>query len=433
MSESGDTLVATSVLIVDDNRSYREAFRRNLELEGFDVVEAEDSEEAMLRLRENAPDVIVTDLSMRHATEGLDLIRQARTLNPHLPIIMISAVGTFEEGAEASRLGARYVISKSKIDEEMENLFKAINQAHAEYRRNLKIVERIAHWRLAGEEDRSAAETELRRILQMPDVGETVKGEAYDALMAFDTPEMAQASRQELDRARTESPAAGNLFQAADASLREGLGAFDSLEHDTQEALRTAEYLYLHNEQTDASVDFSRSIGFSYCFAVENEVKARLRKRLLKFLGDNSTQKLVKSLLEGNQRTLLLFFHQHLLRVLRDINMDVTIDNVFQTFQRIMEHGPKYKPDGLKALGIMLLCFGRSYSFRKFQQEVAVDNPMGIKGLDDEREVLRFATLLTNLQHYRNPYIHPEISEMEKLSKIRETALECLNIAFKLV
>ena len=45
---------------------------------------------------------------------------------------------------------------------------------------------------------------------------------------------------------------------------------------------------------------------------------------------------------------------------------------------------------------------------------------------------MRFAELLVNLQHYRNPYIHPEISDMEKLSIIRDTAFECLNLASRI-
>jgi CheY-like chemotaxis protein len=433
MTETGETSTMPSVLIVDDNKSYREAFRRNLQLEGYDVLEAEDSEEAMVRLREHAIDVIVTDLSMRHPTEGLDLIRQARTLNPHLPIIMISAVGTFEEGAEASRLGARYVISKSKIDEEMENLFKAINRAYAEYRKSLQYVEQLHRLRQGGESDRVATEGALRRIIVSPEAPETVKGEAFDLLIEMVTPELVESSRQDLDRARSASLATSDLFKEAEQNLRVALKEFEGLDHDTQEALRTAEFLYVHTEHVEHSVDFSRSIGFSYCFAVENEAKCRLRKRLQKFFGDAATAKLVKLLLEENRRSLSVFYHQYLLRVLRDIDMDVTIDNILQTFQRMLEHGGKYKPDGLKALGIVLLCFGRGYNFRKFDKEIVIDNPLGMKGLANDREVLQMATLLSNLQHYRNPYIHPEISEMGKLSKIREAAFECLSLAFKLV
>ncbi len=420
------------VLIVDDNKHYREAFRRNLVLQGYEVEEAEDGDDALVRLNQNNIDVIVTDLAMRHATEGLDLIRQARSLNPHLPIIMISAVGTFEEGAEASRLGARYVISKSKIDEEMDNLFKAIDEAYEEYQRSLEYEVRLGELRDKASSDAGGGQAQLREITLDPKAPETVKGVAFDLLTEVSSSDMLQASRENADRVRAEA-ATREVFEKVDANLAEAISRFGELDHQTQEALRTAEFLYVHGEEIEQAVDFSRSIGFSYCFAVENEAKIRLRKRLQKFFHEPHTPRLIVSLLEENRRQISLFYHQHLLRVQREISLDVTIDNVYQTFQRILGHGGKYKPDGLKALGIILLCFGRTYSFRKFQKEITIDNPLGIKGFDDEQELLRYACLLTNLQHYRNPYIHPEISEMEKLSKIRETSFDCMNLTLKLV
>ena len=88
---------AARVLIVDDNKIYRDAFRRNLMLQKFEVAEAEDAESALASIREAMPDVVITDLQMRTETEGLDLIRQVKSTWPLLPIIMISAVGTFED------------------------------------------------------------------------------------------------------------------------------------------------------------------------------------------------------------------------------------------------------------------------------------------------------------------------------------------------
>ena len=287
----------TRVLIVDDNTGYREAFRRNLLLQGYEVAEAGDMDEALRTLGEQPVDVVVTDLSMRRPTEGLDLIRQARSLNPHLPIIMISAVGTFEEGAEASRLGARTVISKSRIDEEMENLFRAIDQACEEGRRSRELAETVAELRAQGEADPARAMEGLRKLLGDAQTPATVRGEAYDVLSALGTAELAQASRRDLDRAAAEGPAPRERFEQVDKTLVESIAIYNELEHHSREALRTAEFLYQHGEAIGAAVDFSRSIGFSYCFAVENEAKHRLRKRLQKFFGEPATGGIIHSLL----------------------------------------------------------------------------------------------------------------------------------------
>ncbi|MEN6627006.1 MAG: response regulator [Candidatus Sumerlaeia bacterium] len=430
MTDKTDTNTLPRVLIVDDNVSYRDAFRRNLLLQGYEVAEAGNMDEALAVLGEHAADVVVTDLSMRHPTEGLDLIRQARSINPHLPIIMISAVGTFEEGAEASRLGARTVISKSKIDEEMDNLFKAIDQAWEEFRKSCELSGRIAELRRQGESDPARAIETLRQIVGRPETPASIKGEAFDVISELSAADLMQSSRKDMDRARAEA-ASRDIFEQVDRNLAEAVAVWADLEQQTREALRTAEFLYVHGEQLESSVDFSRSIGFSYCFAIENEVKHRLRKKFQRFFGDPKTIDLVHALLEQNRRSISIFYHQYLLRIQRDHTLDVTIDNVYQTLMRITEHQGRYKPDGLKALGIVLLCFGRTYSFKKFNQEVAVKNPLEIGGLADG-DMVRFAKLLTNLQHYRNPYIHPEISEMEKLSNIRQTSFDCLNIMAKI-
>lgn len=425
-------LAATQVLIVDDNKNYREAFRRNLVLGGYDVAEAEDSVQAMESLGEREPEVVITDLSMRRPTEGLDLIRQVRAVRPHLPIIMISAVGTFDEGAEAMRLGAWRVVSKSRIDEEIDALYQTIDDAakhHARIRERIAEIERAV---ASAADDRAGAAASLRAALNNAETPDVLKGEIFDRLAELSlgddgaaVPELGLRPAAKLPEVAKEGS------EQRLAAINEGLSAeiacYAALENDTRQNLRTAEFLFQQSESAKKEVDFSRSMGFAYCFAVENEAKARLRKRLHKFLSDGSTRKLIENLLEPNGRRISIFYQQYLLRALRGVDNEATIENYFHVFQRILEHGPRYKPDGLKALGIILICFGRTYSYRKAAAEVAINNPLGLAGFASPEEALKFAGLLINLQHYRNPYIHPEISEMTKLSQIRETAFACLN------
>lgn len=418
---------APNVLIVDDNKGYREAFKRNLMLQGYDVADAADSAEALERLSKQEPDVVVTDLAMNQPTEGLELIRQVRALRPHLPIIMISAVGTFEEGAEASRLGARQVISKSKIDEEMSSLFEAIDQAYAEHQRSREAIGRMAEALVRAGEEPHAAVADLTAMAADPTMPDSVKAVVYDQILTLTTDEQMQTAQRDL--AQVQGGMTGReVATQVERNLTTAIPHFAKLQEQTQEALRTAEFLFLHGERLESGLDFSRSIGFQYSFAVENETKFRLKKRLTKFFGDEKTPRLVHLLLEDNKRKVSLFFHQHLLRIQRTDEFEFTPDNVYQTFQRILEHGGKYKPDGLKALAIVLVCFGRTYEFRKFNQTARISNPLGMRGFESDQQLLRFASLLTKLQHYRNPYIHPEISEMTKLPTIRETCFDCMRM-----
>lgn len=420
--------MTTKVLIVDDNELYRAAFRRNLLIQNYDVVEAEHAEDAIRVYESEKPDIVVTDLSMRTPTEGLDLIRTIKQVDPLMPVVLISAVGTFEEGSIAKELGAERVLMKQKIDEHIEDLYAAIEDAKASGIRLRK---------LRGEVEKAASHpgdlppemiARLREIIAMPNQHPVVLTEAYDALMSATENEIRSTLENEMQ-------GAGEIrIKEVEENLRQIFPEFDKFSDETTKELKTAEYFYQEQggDKPGTIVDFSRNIGFSYCFAVENEAKVRLRRKLQRFLSDNSSIKLVKTLLDSRTGQLDIFYHQHLLRLEQQVSFDFTVDNVRQVFQRIVEHESRYKPDGLKALGIMIVCFGRSYSLKILKGSVKINNPLNIKSFETEEETLRFAQLLVSLQHYRNPYIHPEISEMEKVSKIRETALECLKQIAKL-
>lgn len=418
----------TKVLIVDDNALYRGAFKRNLMVRDYEVFEAENGEEALSVFRDSDPEVIVTDLSMRTPTEGLEVIRAIKQIEPLVPVVMISAVGTFEEGAEASRLGAHSVISKSRIDEEIESLYRTIESAREEGERNRSIRKEIEDMAARIDELDSDGVKRLREVVASQNLHPSVRGEAYDAL--------AQVTEAEARRQLEESLKAANLreLEEAEACLLEAIPKLASFDEDTRKELRTAEYFFQRQggDKPVDEADFSRNIGFSFCFAVENEAKARLRKRLQKFLAQKDTGRLVSDLMDDKRGQLDLFFHQYLARMQHLQPFDFTIDNVRQVFQRMQEHGGRYKPDGLKALGIMLLCFGRTYEVKTLKKKLKIANPLNLKGFDTDEEVVQFAHLLVALQHFRNPYIHPEISEMEKISKIRETAIECLRAISRL-
>lgn len=424
------------MLIVDDNKIYRDAFRRNLLLQNYEVIEAEDTADAILRIQNDNPEVIVTDLQMRTETEGLDLIKEVKSSTPLLPIIMISAVGTFEEGALAQKYGASSVISKSRIEDEIERLYKAIDDARKELKRSMAqeaVVEQART--LIAESGDAPADSEklepLRALLADPLTHPYLRAEAFNLYTQAEQRRLQEEARRKAEAAA--GMALPRNLTEIEAILSREMTEYGTFAEDSKESLQIAEFLHEHQTHTPGSIDFSRNIGFSFCFAVENEVKQRMAKRLQKFLTTDSSFMLVTEMLENNNQHLSVYYHQYLVLLTRNRPMDFTIDNVKQTFKRILEHQARYKPDGLKALGIMILAFGRAYTWSKNNKPVKMTNPLGLKGLDSDDEVLRFAELLISLQHYRNPYIHPEISDLEKLSIIRSTTFECLNMASRLV
>jgi two-component system, OmpR family, phosphate regulon response regulator PhoB len=85
------------VLIVEDEAALVTMLRYNLEKEGFDVDEAIDGEEALLRIAERKPDVVLLDW-MLPLVSGIEVCRQIRRAprTRTLPVIMLTARG--EEG-----------------------------------------------------------------------------------------------------------------------------------------------------------------------------------------------------------------------------------------------------------------------------------------------------------------------------------------------
>lgn len=411
------------VLVVDDNRMYREAVRRNLEFVGYYVTEAENRSDALERIRRRMPHVVITDLDMRTRTEGLDLIRDIKARYPMLPVVLISAVGTFDEGALARQYGAMYVISKSRIDEEIENLYAKLDQVFEKLKTVEALREKVDSL-LAQDtySQESSLEEDLNRMLTDEELDSGVKSEVFDMLVRI-------RDRSLTGQLADHQPSEGEQSDRIEEKILKELPSFNQLNTETKTMLRTAENL-LADSQSSENLAILRNISFSYTFAVENEVKLRVGRKVTRFVVGGSARGLIDKMFDPSlgRGNLDLFFNQHVILTFQRYGLDLNVDITRQVLDRMLMHGEKYKPDGLKALGVIIFCFGRAYKFRSSRAEVAVGNPMGLSGLSEE-ETVRFSNALIRLQHLRNPYIHPEFSEREKIDNIRQIAYQCLNYA----
>lgn len=99
------------VLVVDDEASLRMTLAANLELDGFEVVEAESGPDALARAREQAFDVVVTDIRMP-GMSGVELFRQLRRLRPGMPVLLMTAFAIENLVRDALREGAHMVVAK---------------------------------------------------------------------------------------------------------------------------------------------------------------------------------------------------------------------------------------------------------------------------------------------------------------------------------
>ncbi len=102
------------ILLVDDDASMLKVFSRRLEHAGYEVLKAVDGEEALTKVREQPPDLIVLDIMMPklNGYEVCTRLKQDQTTS-HIPIIMFTAKGRPQEHLAGLMLGASAYISKS--------------------------------------------------------------------------------------------------------------------------------------------------------------------------------------------------------------------------------------------------------------------------------------------------------------------------------
>lgn len=99
------------ILIVDDEKSIRDALRDILEYEGYEVDEGKDGEEGLELVLKNPYDVALCDIKMPKM-DGLDLLLKAKEEGVPTQFVMVSAFGNVENAVEATKRGAFDFITK---------------------------------------------------------------------------------------------------------------------------------------------------------------------------------------------------------------------------------------------------------------------------------------------------------------------------------
>jgi DNA-binding response OmpR family regulator len=105
-----------AVLVVEDDLAMRSLLCDELWEMGYRIIEASDGDEALDRIVENHPALILTDLRM--PAGGLDYVSRVRTVAPSCPIILMTAFGDANTRTEAMQCGvAAYFDKPVRISE----------------------------------------------------------------------------------------------------------------------------------------------------------------------------------------------------------------------------------------------------------------------------------------------------------------------------
>lgn len=115
---------AKLILVVDDEPRMRRFMRMNLDLEGYRVIEAENGLEAVNRVRDDLPDLVLLDVMMPELDgfEALRLIRETSSV----PIIMLTVKGDEDDRVRGLELGADDYVTKPFSPRELASRIKAV-------------------------------------------------------------------------------------------------------------------------------------------------------------------------------------------------------------------------------------------------------------------------------------------------------------------
>lgn len=168
---------APSILIVDDDPEIRSLLARYLTGQGFRVQTAANRRDCEARLSHVLPDLVVLDVMLPDGS-GLDICRDLRARQPHLPIIMLTALKEDVDRIIGLEIGADDYLGKPFNPRELVARIKAVLRRAGS---DDPAPETMRRYRMTGLE----IDVELRRVTAAD--GETVEltGAEFDLLRVF--------------------------------------------------------------------------------------------------------------------------------------------------------------------------------------------------------------------------------------------------------
>lgn len=170
------------VLIVDDELSLREFLNILLSKQNHEVVLAENGEAGIAMLDQHDFDVVLTDLKMPGAADGMDVLRYIREHHPGVQVVMMTAFATTETAIEAMKLGAYDYLQKPFKIEEVQALVHKCMEKRALLKENVQLKselqDRYSFGKLLGKSPQMLTLFELLRKVCQSEINVLIHGES---------------------------------------------------------------------------------------------------------------------------------------------------------------------------------------------------------------------------------------------------------------
>jgi two-component system, NtrC family, nitrogen regulation response regulator NtrX len=153
-------LIRETILVVDDEAGVRSSLAGILADEGYEVQSVDSGEAALRALEVRRYDLLLLDVWLP-GIDGLETLARVRTLDPDVPVVVISGHGNVETAVKAVRMGAQDFVEKPLSLEKTLLAVKNALRARRLESENRALKEQVEHrWTIVGE---SAAVRALRQ------------------------------------------------------------------------------------------------------------------------------------------------------------------------------------------------------------------------------------------------------------------------------
>lgn len=105
-------MVAENILIVDDDKNILVVLGLRLEAEGYKVLSAGNTDDALRMAKDEMFDLALIDLKLSEDENGIDLMEKMHLAAPEIPVIILTAYGTIDTAVEAMKRGAYSYLTK---------------------------------------------------------------------------------------------------------------------------------------------------------------------------------------------------------------------------------------------------------------------------------------------------------------------------------
>lgn len=118
-----------NILLIDDEIEFISTLAERLELRGYTSKTAQDGETGLSMITNESFNLVILDLMMPGLT-GLDTLKQIKTIDDTLPVILLTGHGSTKDGMEGMRIGAfDFLMKPLDINELLEKIKLALNKS----------------------------------------------------------------------------------------------------------------------------------------------------------------------------------------------------------------------------------------------------------------------------------------------------------------